>query len=49
MKARILYCLEPLRKTVPQSPLREPINDPNLLRSVFERTVRSMTQLKVAN
>ena len=49
MKARILYCLEPLRKTVPQAPLGEPISDPNLLRSVFERTVHSMTQLKVAN
>ena len=49
MKARILYCLEPLRKTVPRSPLGEPISDPNLLRSVFERTVHSMTQLKVAN
>ena len=49
MKVRILHCLEPLSKTVPQAPLREPINDPNLLRSVFERTVHSMTQLKVLN
>ena len=47
MKARILHCLEPLSKAVPQAPLREPINDPDLLRLVFERTVHSMTQLKV--
>ena len=49
MKVRILHCLEPLSKAVPQAPLREPINDPALLRSVFERTVHSMTQLKVLN
>ena len=47
MKVRILHCLEPLSKAVPQAPLREPINDPDLLRAVFERTVHSMTQLKV--
>ena len=49
MKVRILHCLEPLSKAVPKAPLREPINDPDLLRSVFERTVHSMTQLKVLN
>ncbi len=44
---RVVHCLEPLSKVVPRAPLREPINDPDLLRSVFERIVRSMTQLKV--
>ena len=44
---RVLHCLEPLAKAVPRAPLREPIDDPGLLRSVFERTVHSMTQLKV--
>ena len=47
MKQRILHCLEPLTLTVPQAPLREPIQDPDLLRSVFERAVHSMTQLRV--
>ena len=47
MKLRILHCLEPLTDAVPQAPLREPITDPDLLRSVFERTVQSMLQLKV--
>ena len=49
MKVRILHCLEPLSQAIPQAPLREPINDPDLLRSVFGRTVRSMTQLEVMN
>ena len=47
MKVRILHCLEPLTNTVPRAPLRAPISDPNLLHSVFERTVHSLTQLKV--
>ena len=47
MKLRILHCLEPLTDAVPQAPLREPITDSNLLRSVFERTAQSMLQLKV--
>ncbi len=49
MKERILHCLEPLMRTAPQAPLREPIQDPVLLRPVFERTVHSMTQLRVLN
>ena len=49
MKQRILHCLEPLTRTVPQAPLREPIQDPALLRAVFERAVHSMTQLRMVN
>ena len=49
MKQRILHCLEPLTRTVPQAPLREPIQDPALLSAVFERAVHSMTQLRVLN
>ena len=49
MKQRILHCLEPLTRTVPQAPLRKPIQDPALLRPVFERAVHSMTQLRVLN
>ena len=49
MKSRILHCLEPLTDAIPWTPLREPINDPDLLRSVFERTVHSMLQLKVVD
>ena len=47
MKQRILHCLEPLTQTVPQAPLRNPIQDPALLRPVFERLVHSMTPLRV--
>ena len=47
MKVRILHCLEPLTNSVPRAPLRDQIGDPDLLRSVFERTVHSMLQLKV--
>ena len=47
MKVRILHCLEPLAEAVPRASLRESIGDPKLLRSVFERTVHSLTQLKV--
>ena len=47
MKVRILHCLEPMLNTVPRAPLRKPISDPNLLHSVFERTVHSLIQLKV--
>ena len=46
-KDRILHCLEPLTRMAPQARLREPVADPDLLRSVFERTVHSMTQLQV--
>ena len=46
-KVRILHCLEPLTLMAPQARLREPVGDPDLLRSVFERTVHSMTQLQV--
>ena len=49
MRDRVVHCLEPLSRAVPQAPLREPINDPKLLRSVFERTVHSMTRLKVVD
>ena len=47
MKGRILHCLEPLTNAVPRAPLHKQISDPDLLRSVFERTVHSMIQLKV--
>ncbi len=47
MKQRILYCLEPLTRAVPGALLRAPIQDPSLLRPVFERAVASMTQLRV--
>lgn len=47
MRERILYCLEPLSRTVPQSPLREPVGDIKLLRNVYERAVQSMTRLEV--
>ena len=49
MKQRILYCLAPLLRTVPRASLRQPIQDPALLRPVFERAVDSMTQLRVLN
>ncbi len=48
-KARILHCLEPLVRMAPQARLREPLDDPDILRAVFERTIRSMTQLQVLN
>ena len=47
MKGRILHCLEPLANIVPRASLRESISDPKLLHSVFERTVHSLTRLKV--
>jgi excinuclease ABC A subunit len=47
MCKRILHCLEPLSRTVPQSPLREPVGDAKLLRAVYERTVQAMTRLEV--
>jgi len=46
-QARVLHCLEPLVRMAPQARLREPIDDPEILRAVFERTVRSMTQLQL--
>lgn len=48
MLKRILYCLEPLSHTnVSKTRLREPVRDAKLLRSVFERTVHSLTRLEV--
>ncbi|HEX8089016.1 MAG TPA: hypothetical protein VF762_09200 [Blastocatellia bacterium] len=47
MRARILYCLEPLNEAAPRAPLRETISDPKLLRAVFERVVRRFTRLQV--
>jgi excinuclease UvrABC ATPase subunit len=44
---RIVYCLEPLSDAVPRAALREPIEDAKLIRAVFERSVRSLTQLRV--
>jgi excinuclease ABC A subunit len=46
-RAQILHCLEPLGRAVPRAPLREPVVDAELLRDVFERTVRSLTRLEV--
>ena len=47
MKLRIVHCLKPLADAIPRAPLREPITDLGLLRSVFERTVQSMLPVKV--
>lgn len=44
---RVLHCLEPLVHAIPRAPLSDEINDSKLLRAVFERTVHSMTNLKV--
>ena len=46
-KQRILRCLQPLSKKIPQAPLRKPVNDTGLLRSVYGRTVANMTSLKL--
>jgi excinuclease UvrABC ATPase subunit len=46
-RTRVLHCLEPLVKAIPRAQLHEEIDDPKLLRSVFERTAHSMTNLKV--
>jgi excinuclease ABC A subunit len=46
-RKRILHCLEPLNRSIPKAPLREPIEDIKLHRAVFERTVHSMTRLGV--
>lgn len=48
MQKRILYCLKPLsQSTASEFKLREPVGDAKLLRSVFERTVHSLTRLEV--
>jgi excinuclease UvrABC ATPase subunit len=46
-RAHILDCLEPLNQSVPNTPLRKPIEDTKLLRAVFNRVVRGQTRLKV--
>ena len=46
-RARVLHCLEPIVRAIPRAPLSEEIDDPKLLRAVFERTAHSMTNLKV--
>lgn len=47
MRERILYCIDPLSRAIPQAPLRGNVGDAKLLRAVFERTVQSFTQLEV--
>jgi excinuclease ABC A subunit len=46
-RTRVLHCLEPLVQATPRARLNEEIDDPKLLRAVFERTAHSMTNLKV--
>jgi excinuclease ABC A subunit len=46
-RTRVLHCLEPLVKAIPRAPLHEEIDDPKLLRAVFQLTAHSMTNLKV--
>lgn len=46
-RARVLQCLEPIIRSKPSMHMRETIDDEKLLRAVFQRTVSSMTQLKV--
>lgn len=48
-RSRVLHCLDPLRQACPQAPMRQPVEDPGLLRTVFERVVGSMIQLKVVD
>jgi excinuclease ABC A subunit len=46
-RTRVLHCLEPIVRSKPSMHLRETIDDEKLLRAVFQRTVSSMTRLKV--
>lgn len=46
-RQRILYCLEPVTESMSQALLKEPVDDPKVLRAVFDRTVRKMTRLKI--
>lgn len=45
--ARVLHCLEPLARKLPEARLREPIGDPALGRAVYERVLRSFTSLGI--
>jgi excinuclease ABC A subunit len=47
MRKRVIHCLEPLSRTAPQMPLREPVSEVTMFRAVYERTVQSMTRLDV--
>lgn len=46
-RARVLHCLEPIVASNPGMHLRETVDDEKLLLAVFERSVRSLTRLKV--
>jgi hypothetical protein len=46
-RSRVLHCLEPLTRAIPNAPLNKEIVDPNQLRTVYDRVVHSMTNLKV--
>jgi len=46
-RSRVLHCFEPLVRAMPSAALNETITDSKPLRAVFERTVHSMTNLKV--
>ncbi|PYS89092.1 MAG: hypothetical protein DMF64_18525 [Acidobacteria bacterium] len=47
MRARLLYCLEPVSSAEPRSLLRETLKETKLIRAIFERAVRSQTRLEV--
>ena len=47
MRDRLLHCLEPLVDNIPEAMLRVPLKDSEMLRAVFERTVRSLTNFNV--
>ncbi|MFY9619746.1 MAG: hypothetical protein WAQ99_08025 [Pyrinomonadaceae bacterium] len=46
-RARVLHCLEPIVGRNPGMRLRETVDDDELLLAVFERSVSSLTRLKV--
>jgi excinuclease UvrABC ATPase subunit len=46
-RTRVLHCLEPLVRAIPHAPLNQEVEDPKMLRAVFEQMAHSMTNLKV--
>lgn len=44
---RLIHCLEPLARRQPKLPLRHPVGEPALARTVFERVVHSFTTLRL--
>ncbi|MCY4543281.1 MAG: ATP-binding cassette domain-containing protein [Rhodobacteraceae bacterium] len=47
MKKRVLHCIGPMTKAIPQARLRDAVHDQNLAHTVFGRVVHSMTGLTV--